>query len=73
MALKLLWNHLFGVKRFRFCHYVCNVFMVTTIHNVNKYVNHLCFIDFNALCYITLRRNMIMKTTVHTRPPDKSV
>ena len=27
MTLKLLLNHIFGVKTSRFCHYVCNIVM----------------------------------------------
>ena len=33
MALKLLWNHIFGMKMLEFCHYACNAVMdVMTKH-----------------------------------------
>ena len=60
MALRLLWNQLFEVKTLSFCHYVCNVVMVITIHNVNKYVNHL------------YHSQMPYDNENNTRPPDKS-
>ena len=36
MTLKLLKNHIFGVKKSRFCHLLCNVNYLQSLGNVKQ-------------------------------------
>ena len=61
-STKNLWNHVFGVKSWRFCH-IYMILLRMSIHNVSKYVNHKWFTYFHIFgtLFATITQSLQMR------------